>query len=299
MLYVNSLKLKSGESMRREKLTVTVKKDLIPKIDAIVDKRKIRNRSHATEFLIEQGLGLNKVKKAIILAGGQGVRLRPLTYELPKPLIPLQGKPLMQHALDLLRSHGICEIYLSIGYKGDQIKKYYGNGEKFGLNIRYIEEDEPLGTAGPLKLAKKYLDESFLLIWCDILADVDLEDFITFHKSNNGIGTMALAHMDDVTELGVAALNGSKIVGFVEKPKTKEEAPSNLINAGMIILEPEIFDYMPRKKVISIEKEVYPRLVEAGKMYGYPFFGQWYDTGTQKAYEKAIKNWKGHLAGKK
>lgn len=283
--------------MHREKLTVTVKKDLIKKIDSIVDGAKIRNRSHATEYLIEQGLGINKVNKAVILAGGKGTRLRPFTYELPKPLIPLQGKPLLQHSLDLLKSHGITEIYLSIGYKGKQIKDYFGNGEKFGLDIKYLEEKEPLGTAGPLKLAEKYLDDTFLLIWCDVLADIDLDDFISFHKNSGGLATMALASVDDVTAFGVASLKGSKINGFVEKP-AKEDAPSNLINAGMIILEPKVFKYFPDQKVISIEKEVYPKIVEAGKMYGYPFFGQWYDTGTHEAYEKAIKGWKGHRAGK-
>lgn len=284
--------------IKREKLTVTVKKDLIKKIDSIIDGVKIRNRSHATEFLIEQGLGINKIRKAVILAGGKGTRLRPFTYEMPKPLIPLKGKPLLQHNLDLLKSHGITEFYISIGYKGKQIKDYFGNGEKFGINIKYIEEKEPLGTAGPLKLAEKYLDDTFILIWCDILADIDLEDFIAFHKNSGGLATMALASVEDVTAFGVASLKGSKIIGFVEKP-TKEEAPSNLINAGMIILEPKVFKYFPNKKVISIEKEIYPKLVEAGKMYGYPFVGQWYDTGTHEAYEKAIKGWKGHRAGAK
>lgn len=282
--------------MQREKLTVTVKKDLIKKIDSIIDGIKIRNRSHATEYLIEQGLGLNKIRKAVILAGGKGKRLRPFTYELPKPLIPLKGKPLLQHSLDLLKSHGITEIYLSIGYKGKQIKDYFGNGEKLGLKIKYIEEKTPLGTAGPLKLAEKYLDDTFLLIWCDVLADIDLEDFIAFHKNSGGLATMALASVDDVTGLGVVSLKGPKVDGFFEKP-TKEEAPSNLINAGMVILEPKVFKYFPDQKVISIEKEVYPKLVAAGKMYGYPFFGQWYDTGTHEAYEKAIKGWKGHRAG--
>jgi NDP-sugar pyrophosphorylase family protein len=143
------------------------------------------------------------------------------------------------------------------------------------------------------------LDETFLLVWCDVLADIDLEDFIAFHKKNDGIATMALASVEDVTSFGVADLKGSQICGFVEKPKTNEEAPSNLINAGMIILEPEVFKYFPNKDAISIEQEIYPKIVAAGKMFGYPFIGQWYDTGTHEAYEKAIMGWKGHRAGKK
>jgi NDP-sugar pyrophosphorylase family protein len=284
--------------MNKEKLTVTIKKDLIDKIDSIIDKKKIKDRDEATEFLIIEGLGLNKIKKAFIQAGGMGMRLRPFTLEIPKPLIPLQGRPLIQHSLELLKSHGITEIYIAIGYKGEQIKNYFGDGKTFGLNIKYIEEKEPLGTAGALKLAKKYLDETFLLVWCDILADINLDDFVAFHKKNGGVATMALSPVEDVTQFGIAELKDSKIINFVEKP-SREEAPSNLNNAGYTILEPEVFKYFPDKKVISIEREVYPKIVSAGEMFGYPFPGQWYDTGTHEAYEKAIMEWKGHRAGKK
>jgi NDP-sugar pyrophosphorylase family protein len=284
--------------MEKEKLSVTINKDLIEKIDSIIDDKKIKDRSEATEFLITEGLGLNKIKKAFIQAGGLGMRLRPFTLEVPKPLMPLQGKPLILHSLELLKSHGIKEIYIAIGYKGDQIKNYFGDGRNFGVKIKYIEEKEPLGTAGALKLAKKYLDETFLLVWCDILADIDLDDFAVFHKKNGGVATMALSPVEDVTQFGIADLKDSKIIKFVEKPR-REETPSNLNNAGYTILEPEVFKYFPDKKVISIEREVYPKIVAAGEMFGFPFSGQWYDTGTHEAYEKAIMGWKGHRAGKK
>lgn len=277
--------------MERKKLTVTVKKELIKNIDKIVDGRKIRNRSHATEYLIEAGLGINKVKKAIILVGGEGTRLRPFTYELPKALLPIQGKPMVQHVIELLKSHGITEILLSIGYKGEQIKDYFGNGSKFGLDIKYIAEKTPLGTAGPLRLAKKYLTETFFIVWGDILSEIDLTDFMHFHKNNEGLATVALTNVDDPSRFGVAAMKGSKIIEFVEKP-TKNEAPSNLINAGMAIIEPEVIDkYVPKEGKAMVEYDVYPRLAADGKLYGYPFQGQWLDTGTHEAYEKAIKEW--------
>jgi NDP-sugar pyrophosphorylase family protein len=278
--------------MERKKLTVTIKKDLFQKIDSIIDGKKIRNRSHATEYLIEAGLGINKVKKAIILVGGEGTRLRPFTYELPKALLPIQGKPMVMHVMDLLKSHGVAEIYLAIGYKGEKIKEYFGNGSKFGLNIKYIEEKKPLGTAGPLRLAKKYLDETFFIVWGDILSKIDLTDFMYFHKNNGGLATVALTTVDDPSRYGVAALKGNKIVGFVEKPK-KKDAPSNLINSGFAIMEPEVIkEYIPKKGRAMVEYDIYPLLASEGKLFGYPFEGMWFDTGTHEAYEKAIKEWK-------
>jgi len=278
--------------MDREKLTVTIKKDLFPKIDAIIDGRKIRNRSHATEYLIESGLGVNRVKKAVLMVGGEGTRLRPFTYEMPKALLPVKGKPMVMHIIDHLKSHGVTEIIMAIRYKGDQIKGYFGDGSKFGVNIKYIEEKTPLGTAGPLRLGKKYLKESFFLIWGDILSDIDLTDFMHFHKNNEGLATIALTTVPDVTKYGVALLKGSQIVGFVEKPK-KEDAPSNLINSGMAILEPEVIDkYIPKNGEAMVEYDVYPKLAREEKLYGYPFQGTWLDTGNYEAYEKAIKEWK-------
>jgi len=278
--------------MERKKLTVTIKKDLFQKIDSIVDGKKIRNRSHATEYLIEAGLGINKVKKAIILVGGEGTRLRPFTYELPKALLPIQGKPMVMHVMDLLKSHGVTNIYLAIGYKGEKIKEYFGNGSLFGFNIKYIEEKKPLGTAGPLRLAKKYLDETFFIVWGDILSEIDLTDFMHFHKNNAGLATVALTTVEDPSRYGVASLKGNKIVGFIEKPK-KEDAPSNLINAGIAIMEPEVItEYIPKRGRAMVEYDVYPLLASEGKLFGYPFEGQWLDTGTHEAYEKAIKEWK-------
>ena len=275
--------------MDRKKLTVTIKKKLFSKIDSIVDGRKIRNRSHATEYLIEQGLGINKIKKAIVYAGGQGTRLRPYTLEMTKVMLPIKGKPMIMHALDLLKSHGVCDIVLSIGYKGEQVKEYFGDGSKFGLNINYVEEKTPLGTAGPLRKAKKHLTDTFFIIWGDILSQIDLSDFMYFHKNNEGLGTVALTTVDDPSRYGVAELKGSKIKKFIEKPK-KEDAPSNLINSGMAILEPEVIDkYVPKRGKSMIELDVYPKLASSGKLFGYPFTGQWFDTGTPEAYERAIK----------
>ena len=276
--------------IEREKLTVTIRKELIPKIDEIIDGRKIRNRSHATEFLIEEGLGINKVKTAFILAGGEGTRLRPLTLEIPKPLIPVHGKPMLEHTLELLHSHGVDHVVMSLGYMADKIKEYFGDGKRYGMKFDYVIETEKLGTAGPLKLAKKYLKGTFLVLWADILAQIDLTDFIRAHRENDGLITIALTAVEDTSRFGVVSLKGNKITGFVEKP-AKEDAPSNLVNSGMAICEPEIIDYLPSGNFAMFERDLYPKLAEMGKIYGYTFTGQWFDTGTHEAYEQVLREW--------
>jgi len=279
-------------TIEREKLTVTIKKDLFKKIDSIIDGKKIRNRSHAAEFLIESGLGVNKITKAIILVGGEGTRLRPFTYELPKVMLPIHGKPMVQHIIEQLQSHGVTDIVLAARYKAEQVKEYFGDGKKFGLNISYVIEKSPLGTAGPLRLAKKYLTEPFFIVWGDILSHLDLSDFAKFHSEHGGLATVALTTVDDPSRYGVASMNGSKIVGFIEKP-AKEDAPSKLINSGMAIMDPEVIEkYVPKLGKAMVEYDIYPKLAAEGKLYGYPFQGQWFDTGTHEAYEKAIKEWK-------
>jgi len=274
-----------------KRITVTIKKELLDKVDE-KSRESGKSRSNVMDDLLVDSLSLNKVKKAVILAGGVGKRLRPLTYELPKPLLPVRGKPLMEHTFDLLRKYGITDLYISVGYKAKQITDYFGDGKKYGLNIDYIKEKEPLGTAGPLKTLKGRINSPFLLIWCDILTEIDLYDYMNYHFSNPGVATIALSTIDDTSRFGVAAMKGNRILDFVEKPKLGEE-PSNLINAGYVILEPTIFDYLPRKKMIMIEKDIYPRLAKEGKLFGYPFEGAWFDTGTHEAYEDVIKKWKG------
>jgi mannose-1-phosphate guanylyltransferase/phosphomannomutase len=279
-------------AQEREKLTVTIKKELFKKIDEVVDGKKIRNRSHAAEYLIEAGLGIGKIKKAILLVGGEGTRLRPFTLELPKAMLPIHDKPMVLHVLEQLKSHGVNDIVMAIGYKGEKIKNYFGDGHNFGLSIKYVEEKKPLGTAGPLRLAKKYLKEPFFIVWGDILSHLDLSDFMNFHKEHGGLATVALTTVSDPSRYGVAMLKGNKIIGFVEKPE-KGKAPSNLINSGMAIMEPEVIDgYVPKKGKAMVEYDIYPKLALEGKLFGYPFQGQWFDTGTHEAYEKAIKEWK-------
>ncbi len=274
----------------RERLTITLRKDLLKELDGMVDGIKVRNRSHALEVVVSKVLESKRVRKAIILAGGKGTRMRPLTYEMPKPMIPLKGKPLVQHIIELCRKYEVREIIMSVGYMGDKIRDHFGDGSHLGVDIRYVYEDEELGTAGPLLLAKERLDGPFLMFNGDVLSDIDLGDLISFHAEQNGLATIALTQVEDTSSFGVARLKGHRIVGFVEKPKGGED--SKLINAGVYVLEPEVLGYIPKGKSM-LERDVFPKLSDEGKLYGYPFDGQWFDTGTPEAYERAIKNWKG------
>lgn len=277
----------------KERVTLTLDTNLLAKIDKKVDGFKIKNRSHAIELFCMKAMGESAPKLGFILAGGRGTRLKPITDEIPKPLLPIQGKPVIEYTFDLFKKFGITKVILSIGYLGDKIKEHFGDGKKYGLDIIYIEEDTPQGTAGPLRLAKKYLTETFVMCNADELKDIDLDEMYLSHKENQASATIALTTVEDPSAYGVAKLQGNKILEFIEKPK-KEEAPSNLINSGLYILEPDVINYVPQgNEPVSIEKDVFPKLAKEGKLFGYHFAGQWFDTGNFERYEKARKSWNG------
>lgn len=233
--------------------------------------------------------------KAIILAGGLGTRLRPLTDKIPKPLIPVQGKTLTEHVFDIYKKVGVDEIYLSISYMADKMRQYFADGKKFGFTIKFLEEKEPQGTAGPLMILKQQGDqitEDFFMSNGDNLFSLNLKEMLAFHKKHGGVATIALKAIEDVTSSGVAKMDGDKIIEFVEKPKAAE-APSNLISSGYYILSPKIFGLLPDKDFIMLEKDVWPMLAKAGQLYGFPSDAQWFDTGTPERYEQVNNEWKG------
>lgn len=229
--------------------------------------------------------------KAIILVGGQATRLRPLTNTIPKALIELHGRTVLEHVIDLFIRHGVLDIILSVGYLKEKIIDYFGDGKKFGVRISYIKEDEPLGTAGPLHFLNERFQEPFVVCNGDELKDIDIGTMLDFHKKNQSHATLALLEVEDPSMYGVARLDGERILEFIEKPK-KEEAPSNLINAGFYILDPAVFDIIPKGRAM-FEFDVFPRLAQEGKLYGYRFGGQWFDTGNLERLERARREWKG------
>jgi len=277
--------------MKREQLTITLRDDLIRRVDGQVDGIKVRNRSHAIEVLLSKALSSKSVKKAVVLAGGKGTRMRPFTYEMPKPMIPVKGKPLLQHIIELLRKHDVRDVTLATGYLGEKIQEHFGNGSKFGVDLTYVQEKKPLGTAGCLNLIKDDLTESFFMLNGDVLSNIDLTDLAVFHGERKAAATIALTAVEEPSRFGAAKLKGDNILEFIEKPPKGKE-PSKLINAGIYLLEPEVLDVIPKGRSM-METDVFPRLAKEGRLYGYSFTSQWYDTGTLESYENVIKNWKG------
>ena len=277
--------------MDRKRLTITLKKEVLKNLDEYIDGARIRNRSHAIEYVLSKYFS-PKIKKAVILAGGKGLDMRPLTYEIPKAMVPINNRPVLEYIIENLRRHDIRDLLILTGHLGKKIKQYFGDGSKFGVKIKYLDQnDSETGTAAPLFKARKFVNNrAFLLYYSDVLASIDLSDMIDFHISNTAVATMALTSVKKPSDWGVVRVKGSKIHSFLEKPNSRKDL-SHLINAGIYIFEPKVFNYIT-KKTKRLEKEVFPKIVEQGKLGGYLFAGQWFDVGDPNIYEKAVKSWR-------
>ncbi|NIO21361.1 MAG: NTP transferase domain-containing protein [Candidatus Aenigmarchaeota archaeon] len=274
----------------KERITLTIDKEILDKIDKVVDGLSVRNRSHAIELVLSKYLNFRELKTAIILCGGEGTRLRPITYEIPKPLVPVHGKPIIEHIFDLLKKYGVTDIILSVGHMKEKILKEVDGWSRLGLKIDHVAESKPMGTGGAIKIAREKLPKTFIVSNGDELKSLNILDMYEMHKKNKALATIALTTLEDPSAYGVARLDGNRIIEFVEKPK-KGKAPSNLINAGFYILENKIIDMIP-KGFCSLEKEIFPKLAEQGRLFGFPFSGQWFDTGNLQRYERALKEWR-------
>lgn len=231
--------------------------------------------------------------KAIILAGGKGTRLYPVTLEIPKPLLPVQKKPVLNHLVELFLNYDICDFALLI--RSDQMEEYsrWIGKYNFPANFEIFSEENPLGTFGSVAQAKDWIDnEPFFVTNGDELKDLDLDEMIDLHKTFNAEATIGLVKVDQPHQYGVAVCEDVNIVDFLEKP---ENPPSSYINSGLYIFQPQIFNYYPHKdlKFSMIEKDLFPRLARERKLYGYRFNGQWFDCGNFERWEKAMKEWKG------
>lgn len=225
----------------------------------------------------------------MILAGGFGTRLRPLSCTRPKILFPIVNKPLLQWTFERLTKNMIKEAILAANLQTEVFIKQH-RIPKCGLRITYSRDppEKPLGTGGPIKKAEKLLghDASFLVLNGDIFADVNYSEIFKMHEEKNATATIALHRVEDPSRYGVAELaKGNRIKRFIEKPP-REEAPTNLINAGVYVLNPEIFEYIPKGRKVSLERQVFPKLSETGKLYGYVFNDLWMDIGKLEDYLK-------------
>ena len=229
--------------------------------------------------------------KALFLAGGFGTRLRPITNDLPKPMIPIVGKPLLERNIEKLKKYGINEVVLSTCYKPQKIKEYFKDGKSLGLKISYVSEDIPLGTAGAIKNAQEFFDDTFIVFNADIVSDIDISDMIDFHREKKALATIAVTKVDNPSAYGVIEHDkNAYITAFKEKPKP-HESTSNLINAGVYIFEPELLNEIPLGRAVSIERETYPTLLQKGyKIAVYNKCSYWIDLGTPEKYIKVHKD---------
>ncbi|WP_039764059.1 sugar phosphate nucleotidyltransferase [Caldicellulosiruptor sp. F32] len=229
--------------------------------------------------------------KGIIMAGGAGTRLRPLTVSLPKPMIPFFGRPIMEYAVKLLKRHGIYEIGTTLQYHPDKIMNYFEDGSKFGVKMQHFVEDRPLGTAGSVKNAKSFLDETFVVLSGDGITNADLSATIKFHKEKKSKVTILLKEVEIPIEYGIVLTDEEgRIRRFFEKPSWSEVF-SNLANTGIYIIEPEILDYIEDGKPFDFSKDLFPKLLsENVPMYGYKMEGYWCDIGDIGSYIKAHKD---------
>lgn len=226
--------------------------------------------------------------KAVIMAGGEGSRLRPLTCTRPKPMMPVMNRPMMEHIVNLLKEHGIEQIGVTLQYLPDAIKDYFGSGSEFGVNMRYFLEEVPLGTAGSVKNAEAFLDETFIVISGDALTDFDLSKAIEFHRSKDSLATIVLTRVECPLEYGVVITEtDGRISQFLEKPSWGEVF-SDTVNTGIYILEPEVLNYFKAGEKFDFSKDLFPLLMKKGKaMYGVVLDGYWCDIGNLKQYLKA------------
>jgi mannose-1-phosphate guanylyltransferase / phosphomannomutase len=225
--------------------------------------------------------------KAVIMAGGEGTRLRPLTSNQPKPMMPVANRPLMEHVVQLLKRHGFDEIVVTVGFQANAIRTYFGNGAEFGVRMVYATEETPLGTAGSVRNAMDELDEPFLVISGDVLTDIDLGAIVDFHEDRKAVVTIGLKSMENPLEFGIVITRpDGSIERFLEKPSWGQVF-SDTINTGVYVLRPEIFDYIEPYKPVDFSSDVFPRLLGEVPMYGFVADGYWEDVGTLDAYIKA------------
>jgi len=264
----------------KDRITITLRKDLLPLLDRFVDGDRIRNRSHAIEFILGQHLGLG-IQHAVILAGSEKDTVHALTR--------VRNRPVIAYLFDMLKEHGIRDVLIVVDKNGDKLREYLGNAMQWGLKVEYIEDTVASGTAHALSLVQSKISQSFLLIYGDVLADLNLNDFLEYHQQCDTGATVALTYKKASGDYGVARMEGSRVASFEEKPG--ETGDHGLVNAGIYLLDKTIFNYM-KEDSKSLEDEVLPAMAAAGALCGYPFHGKWFDVSEPSEQAAAEKTWR-------
>jgi mannose-1-phosphate guanylyltransferase len=224
---------------------------------------------------------------ALLLAGGLGTRLRPLTEEMPKPMALIANRPWLEHLVLHLKRQGVHDFVFAVKHYYEQIRDHFGDGSRWGVRIRYSIEHKLLGTAGAIKNAETMLDDRFIVVNADVVHGMDLQPLLEYHERCKGLATIGLTEVDNPSQYGVVEQDVTgRILRFVEKPRV-EEAPSRRVNAGIYIMEKEALSYIPREQEVSIERETFPMLVRTPSgVYGKVVSGYWMDMGTKERYRR-------------
>jgi mannose-1-phosphate guanylyltransferase len=233
--------------------------------------------------------------KAVVLVGGEGTRLRPLTLTRPKQMLPVGNRPMIERVLSWLAGHGVDEAVLSLGYRPDAFLQAYPDGSGAGVKLTYAVEDAPLDTAGAIRFAATTagLDETFVVVNGDVLTGLDITALVAFHRRSQAEATIALTPVEDPSAFGVVPTDpDGRVIAFIEKPP-KDEAPTNLINAGTYVLEPSVLDSIATQGRVSIERETFPKLVAAGRLFAMASESDWVDAGVPATYLAANLRYSG------
>jgi len=230
-------------------------------------------------------------RKAVIMAGGFGTRLRPLTVDLPKPMVPVANVPMMEHIVNLLRHYGFTQLMSLLYFFPEKITTYFGNGARFGVSMDYMMAEADYGTAGSVRNAYQFLDQRFLVISGDVLCDFDLERAWRYHQEKQADATIVLTRVDNPLPFGIVMLDDDgRIVRFLEKPSWGEVF-SDTINTGIYILEPHVLELIPYQREFDFSKDLYPLMLRKGmRLYGYIAEGYWQDIGNLSQYQQAHRD---------
>ena len=266
----------------KARLTITLPPDLLAQIDRLIDRRTVRNRSHAIELLLRQSLKPT-VSTAVLLAGGTKD-----TEQIPA-LLPIQGQALIVHTINHLITNGISSFIILAGENETLIRECLGNGHYMGAEIHYVGETMPMGTAGALKTAERYLmDRPFLVFHADILTDISVADFVRFHSSQNRMATIAVKPRQAEPDYGKVMMEGIAITDFI--PESQDQGIS-IVNTGVYLFEPEVLSLIAAGTSTRLETDVFPKLAKMGELGAFLFQGIWFDVSHSENYETALNRW--------
>jgi len=275
----------------KHRYSMTLDPALVHKIDMLVDGTRFTNRSETAEFLLRIGMEQFRPERtALILCGGLETRVRPSSFTMPKPLLPIGYQPLLEYQIEYLKRYEFDRIVLAIGFLQEQIVRYLDE-HKLGIRLRYSFEKEPLGTGGAIKNAEPMISSDFLALNGDVIfSGLDLDKLIYAHKKSNSLATVVLAKSATPTRFGAVELDGeNRVVSFIEKPR-KQPVGETWVNAGVYVIGPAVFAKIPKGRRTSLELDVFPKLMREGAISGYKHEGYWADVGTPEDYLRVQKD---------